>query len=96
MRFLQTNISAISNRIANQGIELIVRVEAAGSRVATSLHALMYGALHLISQMRGSSWQRPSFTWATMSRVPATVGCLVVAKRHQRQLVLDTRCRTLA
>ena len=95
MRFLQTNISAISNRIANQGIQLIVRTEAVGSRVASSLHALVYGAMHLIHEMRGSEWHRPFTTWTTTARVPATVGCFVVAKR-QRQLVLDTRCRTLA
>ena len=95
MRFIQSNISAISNRIANQGIQLIVRIEAAGSRVAMSLHALMYGALHLISQLRGSSWQRPSTAWTSVVCVPVTVSRFVV-KRRERQLVLDTRCRTLA
>lgn len=95
MRFLQSNISAISNRIANQGIQLIVRAEAAGSRVVSSLHALIYGVSHLINEMRHSMWHRPFTTWTTTARVPSTVGCFVVAKR-QRQLVLDTRCRTLA
>ena len=44
MRFIQSNISAISNRIANQGIQLIVRVEAAAiPRCHASVHALTYG-----------------------------------------------------
>ncbi len=96
MRFQQSNISAISNCIANQGIQLVVRVEAVGSRVASSVHALIYGVSHLINEMRHSMWHRPFTTWTTTGRTSAMVGCFVVAKRRQRQLVLNTRCRTLA
>lgn len=95
MRFIQSNISAISNRIANQGIQLIVRAGAAASRVAMSLHALIYGASRLVREMSMSPWQAPSATWQFTSPVQ-TVTCFVVAKHRERQLGLDTRCRTLA
>lgn len=99
MRFIQSNISAISNRIANQGIQLIVRAGAAASRVAASFHALIYGASHLVREMGMSPGQEPSLTWGPTSRLwmspVKTVTCFVVTK-HQRQLGLDTRCRTLA
>ena len=92
MRFIQSNISAISNRIANQGIQLIVRAGAAASRVAMSLHALIYGASHLVREMSMSPWQAPSELWHATSPVQ-TVTCFVVTK--QRQLGLDTGCRPL-
>ena len=95
MAIFQSNISAISNCIANQGIKLIVRVEAAGSRVVAYLHALVFGVQHLARTMRMSSWHGPSTTWGT-SYVPATVGSFVVTKLRQRQQILDARCRTLA
>lgn len=90
MRQLLSNISANSIIIANQGIELIVRAEAAGSRVAESLSALIYGALHLMHEMRGTLGLGPAFTWDSMSRVPAVRGS-VVAKRRSWQH-FDTCC----
>ncbi len=92
MRQLLTNISAISNTLANQGI-LIVRAEATRARRDGILSALHDGASHLLSEMRDALRQWPSMAWGRKSRV-AAVACFVV-KQGQRQHV-DTCRRPVA
>jgi hypothetical protein len=93
MRQLLTNISAISNAIANIGNLLIVRAEATRARRAGILSTLHYGASHLLGEMRDALRQWPSTTWVTKTRVPAAA-CFVV-KQGQRQHV-DTCRRPVA
>jgi hypothetical protein len=92
MRQLLTNISSISNTIANQG-NLIVRAEATRARRDGILSALHYGASHLLGEMRDALRQWPSMAWGRKSHVPA-VACFVV-KQGQRQHI-DTCCRPVA
>jgi len=93
MRQLLTNISAISNSIANRGNLLIVRAEATRTRRAGILSTLRYGASHLAHEMRNALRQWPSMAWGRKSLVPA-VACFVV-KQGQRQHV-DTCRRPVA
>ena len=94
MRQLLSNISAISNRIANQGIQLIVRAEVTRSRGAGSYSALLDGASHLIGEMRDALRHWPALTWSLKGRVPA-VSCFVTTKQRQRQH-FDMCCRPVA
>jgi hypothetical protein len=71
MRQLPSNISAISNLIANLGNQLIVRSEATRSRGTDSLFALLSGASHLIHEMRDALRHWPTLTWGVKVRVPA-------------------------
>jgi len=99
MRFEQSNISAISNSIANQVIELIVRAESAATHAAMSMYALCDGVSIGSDRMLGSLRHWPANLWKAVSlvpvsRVPAVV-CFVT-KQRQRQHLTTTRCRTLA
>ena len=89
MRQLHTYISAISNTIANQGIQLIVRAEATRTRRAGFLSALYFGASHLLSEMRDALRHWPAMAWGRKSHV-AAVACFV-AKQGQRQHVTCRR-----
>jgi hypothetical protein len=80
MRQLLTNISAISNAIANIGNLLVVRAEATRSRCAGFLSALY-------------SRQWPSVMWGRKSH--ATAACFVM-KQAQRRHVVDTCRRPVA
>jgi len=94
MRQLLSNISALSNSIANRGNLLIVRAEATRSRGTGSLSALLYGASHLMHEMRDVLRHWPSLTWGVKALVPA-VSCFVITKQRQRQH-FDTCCRPVA
>jgi hypothetical protein len=80
MRQLLTNISAISNAIANIGNTLIVRAEATRARRAGILSALY-------------SRQWPSAMWGRKSH--AVAACFVM-KQDQRRHVVDTCRRPVA
>ncbi len=84
MRQLPSNISAISNLLANLGNQLIVRAEATRSRGAGSLSALLSGTSHLIHEIRDVLRHWPTLTWGLKARVPA-VSCFVITKQRQRQ-----------
>jgi len=84
MRQLPSNISAISNFLANLGNQLIVRAEATRSRGTGSLFTLLSGASHLIHEMRDALRHWLPTTWGVKARVPA-VNCFVVTKQRRRQ-----------
>ena len=71
MRQLPSNISAISNLLANLGNLLIVRAEATRSRGTGSLFMLLSGASRLIHEMRDALRHWPTMTWGVKALVPA-------------------------
>ncbi len=89
MRQLLSNISAISNLLANVGNLLIVRAEATRSRGSSSLFALLSGMSRLIHEMRDALRHWPTLTWGTKALVPA-VSCFVM-KQRQRQHTVTCR-----
>ena len=86
MRQLPSNISAISNLIANPGSQLDVRAEATRSRIAGSLFALQYGMSRLIHELRDSLRHWPTLTWGIQARVPA-VSCFVTKQRRRHTVM---------
>ncbi len=73
MRQLPSNISAISNLLANLGNQLIVRAEATRSRGTGSLFTLLTGATCLIHETRDALRHWPTLTWGVKVRVPAVI-----------------------
>ena len=90
MRKLSSNISAISNNIANPGSQLIVRAEAMQSLGAGSLFTLLYGMSRLIHEMRDALRHWPTMTWGVKARVPA-VSCFVTKQRRRQHTVTCRR-----
>ena len=90
MRQLLSNISAISNPIANLGNLLIVRAEATRSRGAGYLSALQFGASRLFSETHDALRHWPMAMWGLKSHV-STVSCFVVTKQRQRLHVRPCR-----
>ena len=90
MRKLTSNISVVSNLIANPGSQLIVRAEATRSLDAGHLFTLRYGISRLAHGLRDALRHWPTLTWGIKARVPA-VSCFATKQCRRQHTIMCRR-----